>query len=70
MISIQLIYKRYPDLEHVPNTDETLDRLVDTAIEVWNSIRDEILCNLSDKMPNRVKAVHKAEGWYTKILRC
>jgi transposase len=60
------IYRRYPDLEHAPNTDETLNRLIDAAIEVWDSIRDEILCNLSDKMPKRVEAVRLAEGWYTK----
>jgi hypothetical protein len=53
-------------MEHAPNTDEALDRLVDVAIKFEIRFKMEILCNLSDKMPNRVKAVHKAEGWHTK----
>jgi hypothetical protein len=39
---------------------------MDAAIEAWNALGNELLCNLSDKMPKRVKAVIEAEGWYTK----
>jgi transposase len=62
----QAIYERYPDLEHAPNTDDTLDRLIDAAIEVWEDIELRVLHNLSDSMPRRVAAVIAACGWYTK----
>jgi hypothetical protein len=60
------IYLQYPELEHAPNTDETLNRLINATMDIWDSIKDEILCNLSDKMPKRVEAERLAEGWYTK----
>jgi transposase len=49
------IYKTYPELEHAPNTDETLDKLINAAIEVWDSLSDQILCNLSDRMPSSLR---------------
>lgn len=61
-----MIYRKYPELEHIPNSDESLDRLIEAAMDAWDDIRDEILCNLSYKMPQRVEAVRLGEGWYTK----
>jgi hypothetical protein len=58
--------RRGKELEHASNTDETLDRLIDAAMEVWDGLSDQILCNLSDRLPKRVKGVIDSEGWYTK----
>jgi hypothetical protein len=60
------IYKDHPELEHASDTDETLDKLIDAAIEAWDRLGDDLLCNLSDMMPKRVKVVIEAEGWYAK----
>jgi transposase len=60
------IYRLHPELEHAPNTDETLEALIAAAKEAWLSIRPEVLRSLSETMPHRVKAVIEAEGWYTK----
>jgi transposase len=60
------IYQDHLELEHAPNTDDTLDQLMDAAVEAWNTLGNEILCNLSDRMPNHVKAVIDANGWFTK----
>jgi hypothetical protein len=60
------IYKNHPELEHSPNTQETLMALVAAAQEAWHDINQEILARLSLTMPHRVAAVIKAEGWYTK----
>jgi hypothetical protein len=35
--------------------NETPDRLINVAMDVWYSIKDDILCNLLNKMTKRVK---------------
>jgi hypothetical protein len=57
-------YKLYPDLEHAPDTADTLEWLIRAARE--NNIDNQILEKLSNTMPHRVKAVIEANGWYTK----
>ena len=62
----QLIYERYPELEHAADTVDTLERLIQAAMEVWEHIEQRVHYNLSNSMPRRVQAVIEAEGWYTK----
>jgi len=57
---------RHPELKHAPDTEETLQRLINAAQQVWHTIDQAILDRLASTMPNRVIAVIKAEGWYTK----
>lgn len=60
------IYELYPELKCDLNTMETLEQLIKAAKEAWQALDREILVKLSDTMPNRVKAVIEADGWYTK----
>lgn len=60
------IYKLRPDLTDAPNNAATHTVLVNTAQEAWQGLREQVLCKLSDTMPNRVQAVLRAQGWYTK----
>lgn len=60
------IYKLYPKLAHASDTEETRQQLIQAAKEAWQAIEASVLDNLSKTMPHRVKAVIKAEGWYTK----
>lgn len=60
------IYKLYPELEHAPDTEETLHQLVSAAQEAWHAIEERVLVKLSTTMPHRVKAIIEADGWYTK----
>jgi transposase len=60
------IYMLYPELEDAPNTEETRQLLIHAAKEAWQAIDTTVLQKLSRTMPNRVKAVIEAEGWYTK----
>ena len=62
----QEIYKRHPELEHAPDTEETLHQLIKAAKEAWQAIDDRVRVKLSATMPHRVKAVIEANGWYTK----
>ena len=62
----QEIYKLYPELEHAPDTEETLRKLIEAAKEAWHAIDQQVLVKLSATMPHRVKAVIEAKGWYTK----
>lgn len=60
------IYKNHPELEHAPDTDETLIDLVAAARRAWHQINLEVLASLALTMPHRVKAIIQANGWYTK----
>lgn len=60
------IYKLHPELEHAPDIAETLELLIEAAKEAWHAIDQGILNKISITMSNRVEAVLKAEGWYTK----
>lgn len=62
----QAIYERYPALEHAIDSVQTLERLIEAAMEVWEVVEQRVHYNLSDSMPRRVAAVIAAEGWYTK----
>ena len=60
------LYRLYPELEHVPDTDETLDVLIRGAQEAQHNIDNRILFRLATTIEDRVKAVIKAERWYIK----
>lgn len=60
------IYRLYPELERAPDTEGTRQELIKAAKEAWNTIGEQVLVKLSTTMPNRVKAVIEANGWYTK----
>ncbi|KAI8689841.1 hypothetical protein LRP88_13857 [Fusarium phalaenopsidis] len=60
------IYGLYPELLYAPDTVETKAALVAAAQEAWHEIEPAVLQKLCEKMPNRVAAVIKANGWYTK----
>lgn len=61
-----IIYERHSELERAPDTEETLEYLVEAAKEAWHAIDEAILRHLSNSMPNRVQAILNIEGWYTR----
>ncbi|CZT13847.1 uncharacterized protein RAG0_17344 [Rhynchosporium agropyri] len=60
------LYRLHPELEHAPDTDATLDALIQGAQEAWHAIDNGILYRLATTMDHRVKSVIEAKGWYTK----
>ncbi len=60
------IYRLHPELEHAPDTAETLEQLIKAAQEAWHEIDQAVLNNIAITMPRRVAAVIEAQGWYTK----
>jgi hypothetical protein len=60
------IYKNHPELEYAHDTKKTLIVLVAAAQEAWHNNDQEMLSRLALKIPKRVAAIIKAEGWYTK----
>jgi transposase len=60
------MYWLFPDLSGMPNTEETLDYLIQCAIHMWDTLDFAILNRLMDIMEHRVAAVIDAKGWYTK----
>ncbi|KAE8548074.1 hypothetical protein EYB25_009867 [Talaromyces marneffei] len=61
-----IIINDHPELQNAPDNDQTLYALIQAAKEAWQSIEIRVLKNLSNTMPNRVRAVIEADGWYTK----
>ena len=60
------IYRRFLNLLERPNSQETLQYLIQCAKVTWDQIREHILNKLIDTMGNRVQAIIEAKGWYTK----
>jgi transposase len=61
-----IISKDHPKLQNALDNDQTLLLLIQTAKEAWGSIEARVLKNLSNTIPNCVRAVIEADGWYTK----
>ena len=62
----QRICDRYPDLADLPKNQDSLDRLIKAATELWNGLEDDMLGKLISGMQKRMRAVVEANGWYTK----
>jgi DDE superfamily endonuclease len=60
------MYRQFPDLIGMPNTEATLDYLIQCAIHTWDTLEFSLLNRLMDTMEHRVEAVIDAKGWYTK----
>ena len=60
------IYRSYPELIGLSNTQASLDLLIRCAIATWEDQSEQMLTVLLDSMVHRVNAVLKANGWYTK----
>ena len=60
------IYRSYPELIGLSNTQASLDLLIRCAIATWEDQSGQIVTVLLDSMIRRVNAVLKANGWYTK----
>ena len=56
------LYRLHPELEHAPDTDATLDALIQGAQEAWHAINNGILYRLATTIDHRVKAVIDAKG--------
>ncbi|KAE8550201.1 hypothetical protein EYB25_006422 [Talaromyces marneffei] len=52
-----IIINDHPELQNAPDNDQTLYALIQAAKEAWQSIEIRVLKNLSNTMPNRVRAV-------------
>jgi transposase len=62
------MHERYPDISNTPGgPDAVRERLSQVLPEIWEKdISGEFLESLWESMPQRVEAVIKANGWYTK----
>lgn len=61
------LHEMFPDLKFAKNTGEPFKEYLSECIEkAWWALDEEVFVNLAKSMPNRVKAVIKAKGWYTK----
>ncbi len=45
---------------------KVLEAIIAAAKEAWNNMPESVLNSLCDYMVERVQAVIRAEGWYTR----
>ena len=60
------VYVLDPGLATVPDTQQTLARLIATAQRAWMAINEAVLRSLGGSMSRRVQAILESRGWYTK----
>lgn len=60
------IYELQPELKDMPDTDETLEFMIQTAQDAWSQIDLSILEKLADTMPHRAEDIIENKGWDTK----
>lgn len=58
--------KLHPELSDMPKNNQSLQRLCEAAVEVWEQFEVELLDQLVESMPRRIEAIVNAKGWYTK----
>ena len=59
------IYELHPELRGMPDNENTLEFLIETAQEAWSLIDTNILENLAVSMPHCVQQIINNDGWYT-----
>lgn len=57
---------RYPKLSDIPKNNQTMQRLCEAAVKVWEDFEEDLLQTLAISMRSRLAAVIAAQGWYTK----
>jgi DDE superfamily endonuclease len=60
------VLELYPELEHMGQSKEDLERLIEACKEAWMALDQGLMRRLIDSMERRLKAVRKADGWQTK----
>ncbi|CAG9955436.1 unnamed protein product [Clonostachys rosea f. rosea IK726] len=60
------IRSRYPYLNSLLKTDANIEELKRCAQVVWRDIDQSLIRGLMESLPNRLRAVIRARGWYTK----
>lgn len=56
----------HPELSTLPKTTESLAKVCEIAVVLWEEFEEEMINRLIDSMPRRIAAVIAARGWYTK----
>jgi transposase len=61
------LYRQYPDTMYLAGSGKAVRKeLCNRLNKIWWDIGEDVLNRLIDSMPDRVQAVLKAKGWYTK----
>lgn len=61
------MHQHYPELAHMKGGPKKVKKELEKAlIHCWDLIEPSVFENLARTMPNRVRAVIEANGWYTK----
>jgi hypothetical protein len=61
-----ILHRRHPDIHLLGNNAEDREVLKGWIREAWEAIPQDLIDKLVLSAPNRVYALHKAKGRYTK----
>jgi hypothetical protein len=63
---LPILRRDFPDLHLLSNNDANIAK-VEAALKVaWDRVPQALIDRLIDSMPRRLRAVVRANGWYTK----
>jgi hypothetical protein len=61
-----ILYRQHPDIHLLKNNREDVEKLKGWILEAWEAVPQLLIDTLIRSMPNRLVALRKAKGWYTK----
>jgi hypothetical protein len=61
-----ILYREHLNIKDLKNNEVDIRRLKGWIREAWEAVPQELIDRLIHSMPNRLAALRKAKGWYTK----
>ena len=62
----EAIDRKFPNLKDLPRNEKSLQALIQAAVTCWDELQEKGLKSEIKSMPQRIKDVIEANGWYTK----
>jgi hypothetical protein len=61
-----ILHRQHPNIHLLGSNREDIDTLKEWIREAWWAVPQSLIDTLILSVPNRVRALRKAKGWYTK----
>ena len=61
-----MLYELIPHLDDIQGLEQQRQTIIETLLEAWRRIHNDIVKNILDSMLRRLQAVIDAQGWQTK----
>jgi hypothetical protein len=61
-----ILHREHPNIKDLKNNEADIRTLKGWIKEAWEAVPQELIDRLICLMPNRLAALRKAKGWYTR----